>query len=130
MDEAGGATKQVQELKTLYDREKVDAVLGYVSSGSAAGTSDAVGAPKIAGTLALDRATADEPLDVFICFSSLAGSLGNAGQTDYSAANRFQDAVMAERRPMRRLGLRAAREIHRCLELLPTARAFSFSIRA
>ena len=33
VDEAGGATKQVQELKTLYDREKVDAVLGYVSSG-------------------------------------------------------------------------------------------------
>ena len=33
VDEAGGATKQVQELKTLYDREKVDAVVGYVSSG-------------------------------------------------------------------------------------------------
>ncbi len=33
VDEAGGATKQVQELKNLYDREKVDAVLGYVSSG-------------------------------------------------------------------------------------------------
>ncbi len=33
VDEAGGATKQVQELKNLYDREKVDAVVGYVSSG-------------------------------------------------------------------------------------------------
>lgn len=33
VDEAGGATKQVQELRTLYDREKVDAILGYVSSG-------------------------------------------------------------------------------------------------
>ena len=33
LDEAGGATKQVQELRNLYDREKVDAVLGYVSSG-------------------------------------------------------------------------------------------------
>ncbi len=33
VDEAGGATKQVQELRNLYDREKVDAVLGYVSSG-------------------------------------------------------------------------------------------------
>ena len=28
VDEAGGATKQVQELKNLYDREKVDAVVG------------------------------------------------------------------------------------------------------
>ena len=33
VDENGGATKQVQELKNLYDREKVDAVVGYVSSG-------------------------------------------------------------------------------------------------
>lgn len=33
VDEAGGATKQVQELRNLYDREKVDAVVGYVSSG-------------------------------------------------------------------------------------------------
>ena len=33
VDEAGGATKQVQELKNLYDRENVDAVVGYVSSG-------------------------------------------------------------------------------------------------
>jgi branched-chain amino acid transport system substrate-binding protein len=33
VDENGGATKQVQELKALYEREKVDAVVGYVSSG-------------------------------------------------------------------------------------------------
>jgi branched-chain amino acid transport system substrate-binding protein len=33
VDEAGGATKQVQELRNLYDREKVDAVIGYVGSG-------------------------------------------------------------------------------------------------
>ena len=33
VDENGGATKQVQELRTLYDREKVDAVVGYVGSG-------------------------------------------------------------------------------------------------
>jgi branched-chain amino acid transport system substrate-binding protein len=33
VDENGGATKQVQELRNLYDRDKVDAVLGYVGSG-------------------------------------------------------------------------------------------------
>ncbi|MGE4043444.1 MAG: SDR family NAD(P)-dependent oxidoreductase [Acetobacteraceae bacterium] len=54
-------------------------------------------APKFAGTLALDRATAREPLACFVCFSSVAGSFGNAGQTDYSAANRFQDAFVAQR---------------------------------
>jgi branched-chain amino acid transport system substrate-binding protein len=33
VDEAGGATKQVQELRNLYQRENVDAVVGYVGSG-------------------------------------------------------------------------------------------------
>ena len=33
VDENGGATKQVQELRNLYDREGVDMVIGYVSSG-------------------------------------------------------------------------------------------------
>ena len=33
VDEAGGATKQVQEYRNLIQREKVDAVIGYVSSG-------------------------------------------------------------------------------------------------
>ena len=33
VDEAGGATKQVQELRNLYEREKVDLVIGYVGSG-------------------------------------------------------------------------------------------------
>src|SRR5207253_9431570 len=33
VDENGGATKQVQELRNLYEREKVDVVVGYVGSG-------------------------------------------------------------------------------------------------
>ncbi len=33
IDENGGATKQVQELRNLYEREKGDLVNGYVSSG-------------------------------------------------------------------------------------------------
>jgi branched-chain amino acid transport system substrate-binding protein len=33
VDENGGATKQVQELRNLYDRDNVDAVVGYVGSG-------------------------------------------------------------------------------------------------
>jgi branched-chain amino acid transport system substrate-binding protein len=34
IDEAGGATKQVQEFRNLVQRENVDAVIGYVSSGN------------------------------------------------------------------------------------------------
>ena len=33
VDENGGATKQVQELRNLYQRENVDAVIGYIGSG-------------------------------------------------------------------------------------------------
>ncbi|MEQ1807150.1 MAG: ABC transporter substrate-binding protein [Burkholderiaceae bacterium] len=33
VDENGGATKQVQEMRNLYDRDNVDAVVGYVGSG-------------------------------------------------------------------------------------------------
>jgi branched-chain amino acid transport system substrate-binding protein len=33
IDENGGATKQVQELRNLYQRDNVDAVLGFISSG-------------------------------------------------------------------------------------------------
>lgn len=33
VDEAGGATKQVEEFRNLVERQKVDAVIGYISSG-------------------------------------------------------------------------------------------------
>jgi branched-chain amino acid transport system substrate-binding protein len=33
IDEAGGATKQVEEYRNLVQRQKVDAVVGYISSG-------------------------------------------------------------------------------------------------
>ncbi len=41
IDENGGATKQVQELRNLYEREKVDLVIGYVSSGDCLAVSPA-----------------------------------------------------------------------------------------
>ncbi|WP_308030644.1 SDR family NAD(P)-dependent oxidoreductase [Streptomyces sp. CoH27] len=53
--------------------------------------------PKTDGTVHLDRLTADDPLDFFVCFSSIAGVFGNAGQSDYGYANAFLDAF-AERR--------------------------------
>ncbi len=33
VDEAGGAAKQVQEMRNLYQREEVDAIIGYIGSG-------------------------------------------------------------------------------------------------
>src|SRR5581483_5809831 len=49
-------------------------------------------APKVAGLVALDEATRDIALDLFVMFSSITGVMGNVGQADYAAANAFMDA--------------------------------------
>lgn len=46
---------------------------------------------KVNGVLALDWATREQPLDFFVAFSSTASVMGNVGQSDYAAANRFLD---------------------------------------
>ncbi|MDV2114384.1 type I polyketide synthase, partial [Burkholderia pseudomallei] len=55
-------------------------------------------APKVRGTVNLDRATRDvRSLDFFVTFSSGAGVVGNPGQADYAVANAFMDAFAAHR---------------------------------
>jgi amino acid adenylation domain-containing protein len=51
----------------------------------------AVLAPKVYGTIHLDEATQNEPLDFFVLFSSVAAVMGNVGQCDYAYANSFMD---------------------------------------
>ncbi|KJK30395.1 SDR family NAD(P)-dependent oxidoreductase [Paenibacillus polymyxa] len=53
--------------------------------------------PKVSGLIHLDQASSSLPLDFFILFSSGAGSVGNVGQADYSAANGFMDAYASYR---------------------------------
>ncbi|WP_075187490.1 SDR family NAD(P)-dependent oxidoreductase [Teredinibacter haidensis] len=48
-------------------------------------------APKVKGTVALDVATKDQPIDVFVLFSSVTGIFGNLGQSDYGYGNSFED---------------------------------------
>ncbi|WP_259377034.1 beta-ketoacyl reductase [Bacillus velezensis] len=52
---------------------------------------DTVLAPKVTGLINLDEASCNEPLDYFVCFSSVTGALGNVGQADYAVANGFMD---------------------------------------
>lgn len=52
---------------------------------------EAVLAPKIYGTVYLDEETANEPLDLFVMFSSLTSVIGNIAQYDYAFANGFMD---------------------------------------
>ncbi|NKD55167.1 SDR family NAD(P)-dependent oxidoreductase [Haematospirillum sp. H4485] len=66
----------------------------------------AVMSAKVEGTRQLDRCTAHLDLDFFCLFSSMSSIMGNVGQCDYVAANRFLDAFAAERNRKVRQGAR------------------------
>ncbi|XVS67692.1 SDR family NAD(P)-dependent oxidoreductase [Actinosynnema sp. CA-299493] len=54
-------------------------------------------AAKATGLVHLDRATADEPPDLFVVFGSISSVLGDFGTCGYAAANRFADAYAEQR---------------------------------
>ena len=72
---------------------------------------NAVCAPKVAGTVHLDAATKDEPLDFFVTFSSLASVTGNIGQCAYGYANHFLDSFAEWRENRRRDGARSGKTL-------------------
>ena len=72
---------------------------------------EAVLAAKVWGVESLDAATSEEPLDFFILFSSTAGLLGNAGQSDYAYANAYLDSFAHRREELRRAGRRSGRTL-------------------
>ena len=53
--------------------------------------------PKVEGAWNLDQLTRDDRLDFFVCFSSIAASIGSPGQSNYAAANAFMDGLMQDR---------------------------------
>ncbi|WP_159397267.1 SDR family NAD(P)-dependent oxidoreductase [Sorangium cellulosum] len=72
---------------------------------------EAVLAPKVHGTVLLDEATSDDPLDWFAVTSSLAGLIGSATQTDYVFATGFQDEYMGYRERLRAEGKRRGKSL-------------------
>ncbi|TYB89460.1 SDR family NAD(P)-dependent oxidoreductase [Oceaniovalibus sp. ACAM 378] len=71
----------------------------------------AVFAPKVAGTINLDRATRDQPLDFMVLCSSVASVFGMAGQAIYGGANAFMDAFAETRAEAVRTGARSGRTV-------------------
>ncbi|MBP0454655.1 SDR family NAD(P)-dependent oxidoreductase [Kitasatospora sp. RG8] len=68
-------------------------------------------APKVAGLVHLDEATRGDDLDFLVAFSSVAGALGNVGQSDYAAANSFMDAYAHHRNTLVAAGERHGRTV-------------------
>lgn len=54
--------------------------------------------PKVRGALSLHKALGNAQLDFFLMTSSVSAVLGNMGQSNYSAANSFLDALARHRR--------------------------------
>ncbi|TWA15289.1 amino acid adenylation domain-containing protein [Sinorhizobium medicae] len=67
--------------------------------------------PKLLGARYLDLETRADALDFFVLFSSLAASMGNAGQSGYAFANAWLEGVAGLRAAMVRKGQRSGRSL-------------------
>ncbi|MET9661000.1 beta-ketoacyl synthase N-terminal-like domain-containing protein [Streptomyces sp. NPDC006510] len=63
------------------------------------------------GSRVLDEVTRDEPLDVFVLYSSLAGQLGDYGLVDYAVGARYLDGFAEERGELRTAGRRSGHTV-------------------
>ncbi|WP_297000887.1 MULTISPECIES: ABC transporter substrate-binding protein [unclassified Thalassospira] len=91
IDEAGGATKQVEEYRNLVQRQKVDAVIGYVSSGDClaiAPVAEELKTFTIAYDCGTPRLFADNPDAAYMFRTGLDASVDNIGAVRYLAATR------------------------------------------
>jgi len=93
IDENGGATKQVEEYRNLVQRQKVDAVIGYISSGDCLALSPVVEELKTL-TVFFDCGTSrlfeDNKNPRYVFRTGLDAGVDNVGATRYLAEKRPQ----------------------------------------
>lgn len=77
---------------------------------TSAGTLEVI-KPKVVAAHILDKATASLELDWFVMFSSMTGTVGNAGQSDYAYANAYLDAYAEYRNNLQVAGRRHGRAV-------------------
>jgi acyl transferase domain-containing protein/NADPH:quinone reductase-like Zn-dependent oxidoreductase/NAD(P)-dependent dehydrogenase (short-subunit alcohol dehydrogenase family) len=105
--DAGALERTLAEIRAAFPPIRgivhAAAVLG---DGAAALLEPARAAPVLTAKLAiadhLDRLTADDPLDLFLMYSSATVVIGNPGQAAYVAANAALEALARRRRAARR----------------------------
>jgi acyl transferase domain-containing protein/NADPH:quinone reductase-like Zn-dependent oxidoreductase/acyl carrier protein len=103
--DAGDAAALAATLARIRAARPIGGVVhaAAVLEDGAAGTMDAarfrrVLAPKLVAAEALDRLTAEDPISLFLLFSSATTTFGNPGQANYVAANAGLEALARRRR--------------------------------
>ncbi|KAL2071876.1 hypothetical protein VTL71DRAFT_13111 [Oculimacula yallundae] len=106
---AGDVTKR-EDVQRVYDQvtAQLPAIAGVANGalvlqdqafeGMDLDTFQRVAKPKIDGTMFLSELFEENTLDFFVAFSSVVATLGNSGQSAYSAANSFSKALINQRR--------------------------------
>ncbi len=104
--------ERMRELLTDVDLGAVLHAAGALADGMlgtlTADQIDRVLRPKVAGARVLHELTRDRELSSFVLFSSMAATVGAAGQGPYAAANAYLDALACQRRALGLPGLSIA----------------------
>jgi branched-chain amino acid transport system substrate-binding protein len=91
IDENGGATKQVEEFRNLVERQKVDAVIGYISSGDCLAISpvaEELKIPTVMYDCGTSRLFVDNQKPKYVFRTGLDAVVDNVGAARYLAETR------------------------------------------